>query len=86
MIHLEDRGPVALLTIDRAERRNALDHEALEQLLEAHAAHRLRPRRGAHRARAATSAPAPTSRASRTTASPTACARCSPRCGTTPGR
>ena len=40
MIHLEDRGPVALLTIDRTERRNALDHEALEQLLEAHAAHR----------------------------------------------
>jgi enoyl-CoA hydratase len=37
MIHLEDRGPVALLTIDRAERRNALDHEALEQLREAHA-------------------------------------------------
>lgn len=37
MIHLEDRGPVALLTIDRAERRNALDHEALEQLLAAHA-------------------------------------------------
>lgn len=37
MIHLEDRGPVALLTIDRPERRNALDHEALEQLLEAHA-------------------------------------------------
>lgn len=40
MIHLEDRGPVALITIDRAERRNALDHEALEQLLEAHAATR----------------------------------------------
>lgn len=37
MIHVEDRGPVALLTIERAERRNALDHEALEQLLEAHA-------------------------------------------------
>jgi enoyl-CoA hydratase len=37
MIHLEDRGPVALLTIDRAERRNAVDHEALEQLLQAHA-------------------------------------------------
>ncbi|MFZ6005701.1 MAG: enoyl-CoA hydratase [Actinomycetota bacterium] len=36
MIHLEDRGPVALLTIDRPDRRNALDHEALEQLLEAH--------------------------------------------------
>lgn len=37
MIHLDDRGPVALLTIERPERRNALDHEALEQLLEAHA-------------------------------------------------
>jgi enoyl-CoA hydratase len=37
MIHREDRGPVALLTIDRVERRNALDHEALEQLLDAHA-------------------------------------------------
>ena len=36
MIHLDDRGPVALLTIDRPERRNALDHEALEQLLDAH--------------------------------------------------
>lgn len=33
MIHVEDRGPVAVLTIDRAERRNALDHEALDQLL-----------------------------------------------------
>ena len=38
MIHLEDSGPVALVTIDRADRRNALDHEALEQLLAAHAA------------------------------------------------
>jgi enoyl-CoA hydratase len=38
MIHLEDRGRVALITIDRAERRNALDHQALEQLLEAHSA------------------------------------------------
>lgn len=38
MIHVEDRGPVALLTIDRVERRNALDHEALEQMLEGHAA------------------------------------------------
>lgn len=36
MIHLDDRGPVALVTIDRQERRNALDHEALEQLLDAH--------------------------------------------------
>jgi enoyl-CoA hydratase len=35
VIHLEDRGPVALVTIDRQERRNALDHEALEQLLDA---------------------------------------------------
>lgn len=38
MIHVEDRGPVALITIDRPERRNALDHEALDQLLQAHAA------------------------------------------------
>jgi enoyl-CoA hydratase len=37
MIHLEDRGAVALLTIDRPERRNALDHQALEDLLDAHA-------------------------------------------------
>jgi len=37
MIHVEDRGPVALITIDRPARRNALDHEALEQLLQAHA-------------------------------------------------
>lgn len=36
MIHLEDRGPVAVITIDRPDRRNALDHEALEQLLDAH--------------------------------------------------
>lgn len=36
MIHLDDRGTVAVLTIDRPERRNALDHQALEQLLEAH--------------------------------------------------
>jgi enoyl-CoA hydratase len=35
VIHLDDRGPVALITIDRPERRNALDHEALEQLLAA---------------------------------------------------
>lgn len=35
MIHLEDRGPVALVVIDRQARRNALDHEALEQLLDA---------------------------------------------------
>ena len=33
MIHQEDRGLVALLTIDRPDRRNALDHQALEQLL-----------------------------------------------------
>jgi enoyl-CoA hydratase len=37
VIHLDDRGPVALITIDRPQRRNALDHEALEQLLDAHA-------------------------------------------------
>jgi enoyl-CoA hydratase len=38
MIMREDRGPVAVLTIDRPERRNALDHEALEGLLDALAA------------------------------------------------
>jgi enoyl-CoA hydratase len=37
VIHLDDRGPVALITIDRPERRNALDHDALEQLLAVHA-------------------------------------------------
>lgn len=36
MINLEDRGPVALLTIDRPHRRNALDHDTLERLLDAH--------------------------------------------------
>lgn len=35
MIHLEDRGPVALITIDRPDRRNALDHGALDELLDA---------------------------------------------------
>ena len=38
MIRLDDRGSVALITIDRVARRNALDHEALEQLLAALAA------------------------------------------------
>ena len=37
MIHLDDRGSVAVITIDRQDRRNALDHEALEGLLDAHA-------------------------------------------------
>ena len=32
MIHHEQRGLVALVTIDRQERRNAVDHEALEAL------------------------------------------------------
>jgi len=32
MIHFDQRGAVALVTIDRPERRNAVDHEALEQL------------------------------------------------------
>ncbi|MET0728700.1 MAG: enoyl-CoA hydratase [Acidimicrobiales bacterium] len=36
MIHLDERGPVALITLDRQDRRNALDHESLEQLLDAH--------------------------------------------------
>jgi enoyl-CoA hydratase len=37
-VHLEHRGTTALLTIDRQERRNAVDREALQDLLEAHAA------------------------------------------------
>jgi enoyl-CoA hydratase len=36
VIHLENRGPVALLTIDRPDRRNAVDATTLEQLLDAH--------------------------------------------------
>ncbi|HEY2811986.1 MAG TPA: enoyl-CoA hydratase [Acidimicrobiales bacterium] len=35
MIHFDPRGDVALVTIDRPERRNAVDHEALEQLVAA---------------------------------------------------
>jgi enoyl-CoA hydratase len=38
MIHVDDRGPdgqVRLVTIDRPERRNALDHETLDRLLDA---------------------------------------------------
>ncbi len=38
MIHHERRGPISLVTIDRPERRNALDHAALEGLLAAFAA------------------------------------------------
>jgi enoyl-CoA hydratase len=34
VIHLDDRGPVALVTIDRQERRNAVDHATLEELLD----------------------------------------------------
>lgn len=32
MIHYDQRGPVALVTIDRPERRNALDHDSLTGL------------------------------------------------------
>jgi enoyl-CoA hydratase len=32
VIHFEQRGAIASVTIDRPERRNAVDHEALEQL------------------------------------------------------
>lgn len=35
MIHTEHRGPITLVTIDRPERRNALDHDALDGLLAA---------------------------------------------------
>ncbi len=38
MIHLEHRGTTALVTIDRPERRNALDRETLDELLTAHGA------------------------------------------------
>jgi enoyl-CoA hydratase len=38
VIHRERRGDVALVTIDRQERRNAVDHEALEELAAAFAA------------------------------------------------
>jgi len=34
VIRFEQRGPVALVTIDRPERRNAVDHEALQRLTE----------------------------------------------------
>lgn len=36
MIHLEDRGDVALITIDRPDRRNALDMPSLDELLDVH--------------------------------------------------
>jgi enoyl-CoA hydratase len=40
VIHSERRGPVALLTIDRPERRNAVDLETVQRLTEAlHEAH-----------------------------------------------
>jgi enoyl-CoA hydratase len=38
VIHAEQRGLVAVVTIDRPERRNAVDHEALEGLVSAIAA------------------------------------------------
>ncbi|CAN5844808.1 enoyl-CoA hydratase [soil metagenome] len=34
-VHVEKRGPVVCVTIDRPERRNAVDHEALEGLADA---------------------------------------------------
>jgi enoyl-CoA hydratase len=34
-VHLEHRGPTALVTIDRQERRNAVDRAALEELVDA---------------------------------------------------
>jgi len=36
VIHLEDRGAVALITIDRPDRRNALDLDALDELFDVH--------------------------------------------------
>ncbi len=72
MIHFEQRGAVALVTIDRPERRNAVDHEALEQLTAAldRATASVPATRvlGARPAPAGTSVPAPTSPGSRTPA------------------
>ena len=34
MIHIDHRGPIVLLTLDRPDRRNALDHEHCVQLAE----------------------------------------------------
>ncbi len=31
-VHLDQRGPIALVTLDRPERRNALDHATLDEL------------------------------------------------------
>ncbi len=38
MIHVEHHGPLTVVAIDRPERRNALDHDALDGLLGALAA------------------------------------------------
>lgn len=35
MVHVEDRGDVRLVTLDRPERRNAVDHVTLEAVLDA---------------------------------------------------
>ena len=35
-VHLEHRGPVALVTLDRPERRNAVDHATLLELQQVH--------------------------------------------------
>ena len=66
---IENRGAVRILTMNRPEKRNALDTELTQELLEA-AARRRRRGRGrrdrAHRRGAGRSAPAPTSPSSRT--------------------
>ena len=64
-VHYEVEGPVAVVTIDRPEVRNAVDRPTADALADAFDALRRRRRargRGAHRRAAARSAPAPTSR------------------------
>ena len=64
-VHYEAEGPVAVVTIDRPEARNAVDRPTADALVDAFDAlrGRRRPRgRGAHRRRTARSARAPTSR------------------------
>ncbi len=43
VVAVDNRGPVALVTIDRPDRRNAVDHDALARLAEAIADARARP-------------------------------------------
>ena len=66
---LENRGAVRVLTMNRPDKRNALNYALTEALLEGLRAADADDERGQHRAhrrRSARSAPAPTSPSSRT--------------------